>query len=86
MLSNLPLLNRHEVQSRVKQKFCADYSPRTIESLPIPYILVGRCALYDAKDVDDYFERLVSEAPRRLGGRGRSAGLPGHDRCAGTVA
>jgi hypothetical protein len=76
MSSNLPLLNRLGVQRHVKHKYGLDYSPRTIESLPIFYRFIGRCALYDPKDVDEYFELLVSEAPRRIGGRARRASVP----------
>ena len=80
----LPLLTRREVQARIKRNFGAMYSPRTIEALPIQYVIVGRCALYDPDDVDAYFTRVIHKAPRRIGNRGGFAPVT-HD-AAGTRA
>ncbi len=64
---NTPLLNREQAAELVSSEFfpCA---PRTFSQWPVPYIRLGRWALYKPEDVRAEALRRIEQAPHVIGG------------------
>jgi hypothetical protein len=62
-----PRLTRVEVSRYLAEIHGIRLTPRSIESAPIPYLLVKGKALYTPADADEYAAAALASASRRIG-------------------
>lgn len=67
-----PRMNRREAAAYITGKYGFRQSHRTMEALPVPYLVVNGQALYEVADLDTYAQAKLAGASRRMG-RGATA-------------
>jgi hypothetical protein len=61
-----PGLPRPAARTYLEEKIGVPLGPRALESLPIPYVLINRRALYAQEDLDAWVQTVVANAVRRV--------------------
>ena len=64
-------LTRIQAAAWVTDQTGVPLASRSLEKLPVPYVLILNTAMYSRADLLRYVDGLAARASRRMGGRGR---------------
>lgn len=65
-------LLRPEAAAYISEQLGSPVSPRTMEVLPVPFVVLNKRAAYLPSDLDEYVAQVLAAAPRRTGRPRRS--------------